>query len=83
MKKKIQHSMEQRGTYVVEVFVRESVTFYFSDAIDEQGTCRTHETACGRRGERLLEHAQEGMGIEGCSLVGRRVWRCLDSGWVN
>lgn len=70
---------EQRGTYVVEIFVREPVTFDFAYAINEQGACCAHEIARGRRGERLFEHAKESMGIEGRVLVGRRLRRCFDS----
>ena len=63
--------------YVVEILVRESVTLNFTYTIDEQGTCRTHETTRGRCRERLLERAEEGMGIERWILVRGRVWRCL------
>lgn len=70
--------MEQRGTYVVDIFVREAITFHFCHAIHEQGTCRTHEAARGRLGEGLFEHAKEGMGIERRVLVGRRLRRQLD-----
>jgi hypothetical protein len=74
---------EQRDTYVVEIFVREPVTFDFSYAIDEQSTCCTHETACGLHWEGLLQHAEEGMGIEWWVLVSRGPCRCLDGGVVN
>ena len=74
---------EQRGTYVVEIFVREPVTFDFAYAINEQGACCAHETARGRRGERLFKHVEESMSIEGRVLVGRRLWRCFDNRWIN
>ena len=74
---------EQRDTYVVEIFVREPVTFDFSYAIDEQSTCCAHETACRLRGEGLLQHAEEGMGIEWWVLVGRGPRRWLNRGVVN
>lgn len=68
------------ATHIVEIFVREPVTFNFSYAIDEQGTSCAHETARGLRGEGLLEHAEEGVGIEWWVLVGRGArWR-LDGG---
>jgi hypothetical protein len=71
-----------RSTYVVEVFVREPVTFNLSYAIYEESTRCAHETARSLLGERLLEHAEEGMGIERWVLVGRSVWRCLDGRWI-
>ena len=70
-KKKVQRGA--RSTYVVEVFVREPVTFNLSYAIYEQSTRCAHETARSLRGERLLEHAEEGMGVERWVLVGRGV----------
>jgi len=73
---------KQRGTYVVEIFVREAIVFHFCHAIHEQGTCCTHEAARGRLGEGLFEHAEEGMGIERWVLVGRRVWRRLGRRWI-
>jgi len=76
------HPMEQRGTHVVEIFVREAIMFHFCHAIHEQGTCRTHEAARGRLGEGLFEHAKEGMCVERWVLVGRRVWRRLGRGWI-
>lgn len=69
-----------RATYVVEIFVREPVAFDFSYAIDEQGTCCAHETACGLHGKGLLEHAEKGVGIEWWVLVGRGARWCLDGG---
>jgi hypothetical protein len=66
-------SGEQGVTYVVEIFVREPVTFNLSYAIDEQSTCCAHEATRTRLGERLLEYAEEGMGIERRVLVGRSV----------
>ena len=78
-----QRGTERHCTYVVEIFVREPVTFDFAYAIDEQGTCGAHEAACGRRGEGLLEHAEEGVGVEGWALVRRRVGWCLESRWVD
>ena len=74
---------EQRGTYIVEILVRESVTFNLSYAIDEQSTRCAHEATCGLLGESLLEFAEEGMGIERWVLVGRGVRRCLDSRRIN
>ncbi len=68
--KKDQRSLGARGTYVVKIFVREPVAFNLSYAIDEQSTCCAHETACGLLGECLLEHAEEGMGVERWVLVG-------------
>ena len=75
-------SGEQGVTYVVEIFVREPVTFNLSYSIDEQSTCCTHETTRSLLGERLLEHAEEGMGIERWVLVGRSVWRRLWGRWI-
>jgi hypothetical protein len=75
-------SGEQGVTYVVEIFVREPVTFNFSYSIDEQSTSCAHETTRSLLGERLLEHAEEGMGIERWVLVGRSVWRRLDVRWI-
>jgi hypothetical protein len=72
---KSRHPMEQRGTYVVEIFVREAITFHFCYAIHEQGTRRTHEAARSRLRESLFEHAKEGMGMERWVLISRRVWR--------
>jgi hypothetical protein len=74
---------KKRRSYVVEVFVREPVTFHFSYAIDEQGTRGTHETARGGRGERLFEHIEEGVGVEGRVLVSRRLWWRFVRGWIN
>jgi hypothetical protein len=71
-----------RSTYVVEVFVREPIAFDLSYAIYEQSTRCAHETARGLLGERLLEHVEEGMGIERWVLVGRSVWRRLDGRWI-
>ena len=73
---------EQGVTYVVEIFVREPVTFNLSYAIDEQSTCCAHETARSLLGERLLEHAEEGMGIERGALVGRSMWRHINGRWL-
>ena len=53
--------------------MREPVTFNLSYAIYKQSTRCAHETARSLRGERLLEHAEEGMGIERWILVGRGV----------
>lgn len=75
-------SGEQAVLYVVEIFVREAITFNLSCAIDEQSTCCAHKTTRSLLGERLLEHAEEGMGIERWVLVGRSVWRRLDGRWI-
>src|SRR6266852_8618636 len=81
--KKDQYQREQEITYVVEIFVREPVTFNLSYAIDEQSTCCAHEITRRRLGERLLEHAEEGMSIKRWVLVGRSVWRRIGgSRWI-
>jgi hypothetical protein len=75
-------SGEQGVTYVVEIFVREPVTLNLSYAVNEQSTCCAHETTRSLLGERLLEHAEEGMGIERWVLVGRSVWWRIDGRWI-
>lgn len=75
-------SGEQGVTYVVEIFVREPVTLNFSYAVNEQSTCCAHEATGSLFGERLLEHAEEGMGIERWVLVGRCVWWRIDGRWI-
>ena len=77
-------SGEQGVTYVVEIFVREPVTFNFSYSIDEQSTCCAHETTRSLFGECLLEHgAEEGAcGIERWSFAGRSMWRRLYVRWI-
>lgn len=68
-----------RYTHVVEVFYGETVAFYPSDAIDEEGAGCAHEAASGGGREGALEGEEEGMCMERGRSVrrgrARRYWR--------